>query len=241
MEPLDYLNGILLLIQVSTNLIILIIMGTNYRKTKQRIFILIPLSFIGLTIAWVPHLITFLLYLSGGKPLTLQQHFFIALTFIPITLLLWIFAITEFILKNYRKLIIIIYTVTGILFEIFFLYYLFLPELDVIGERGVGLLDIEYVGFVRIYLIFVIISISLTNLLFISQSFKSEDRELKLKGMFLLISLILYIIGSVVDSSLTITSPLLLIIIRLCLVVAGITFYIGWFLPKPIKKIFKLS
>ncbi|MFX1393085.1 MAG: hypothetical protein ACFFAH_05855 [Promethearchaeota archaeon] len=239
MESIVYVNGILLLITISTVLIILIIMGSHYRKTKQRIFILIPLSFIGLFEPWLPHAITFLLLLSTGQTLTLQQHFFIALIYIPIALLLWIIAITEFILKNYRKIVIIIYIVTGILFEIFFLYFLF-SDLSVIGGKGVGLFDIIYYQFVRIYLFFVIISISLTIILFILQAFKFEDRELKLKGIFLLFSLILYVVCSIADLAFSLTIPLL-ITIRACLLIAAITFYFGWFLPEPIKKFFKIS
>ena len=113
MEPIEYLNGILLLVQISTTLIILTIMGSHYRKTKQKIFILIPLSFIGLFIAWVPHLITFLLFLSGGDPLTVEQHFFIGLIYIPIALLLS--AIVEIYLPGFFIVNAVLTIVIGVL------------------------------------------------------------------------------------------------------------------------------
>ena len=75
------------------------------------------------------------------------------------------------------------------------------------------------------------------GILIARESLKSEDREIKLKGRFLLIAFISWTIGALMDAALD-PNIITLTIARLILISSAIEFYCGFLLPERIKKIF---
>jgi len=143
--------------------------------------------------------------------------------------------LTDLIYRKYKKIILLIYVITGIIFEVYLFYYIF-EDPSVIGVLN-SPVDVEYHGFTRYYLIFAIITTIITGLHFSIQGMKSDDNETKLKAKFLAAGFISFLVGIVADGFMTldyITLP----IVRLLLISSAIEFYIGWTLPKSVKKLF---
>ncbi len=82
------------------------------------------------------------------------------------------------------------------------------------------------------YLLVNLLIFIIAGLLFAFESLKSEKAETKLKGKFLVIAFVLYLLGATIEAIETFPPS------RLILVVSGIFFYIGFLLPDWIKKRF---
>ena len=120
-----------------------------------------------------------------------------------------------------------------IIYLIYFIYY----DVNQIGTLS-GYFDAEYGIVMTFYNLFILSSIVLTATFFFLRSLKSENKELKLKGKFLILGFVLYLICGFYDVGIIPLSPLALIIARIFLITSSIFIYIGFFLPKTIKRIF---
>ena len=231
----EILNGIFSLIFCIMATLTGLLIASKYRKYKRNTLLYVGLSLLGLAFPWFPSSISFLVALVNDVGLPPRIYFLIGNAFLPISLFLWMLALTELIFKKKQKIILIIYAVTGIIFEIYFLYSLF-TNYSVIGELK-GPVDVQYYGITRLYLIFTLLTILITSSLFCIECFKSDNAEIKLKGKFLQVGIILYTIGAIGDGFITldfVTLP----IIRIILITSTIMFYNGWILPKAVKKLF---
>lgn len=84
-----------------------------------------------------------------------------------------------------------------------------------------------------VFIIIALLVILITMFMFIRQSLRSENLKIKWKGRFLLIAVILLIIGSFMDATITLTATTLLIA-RIILMWRLIFSYLGWLLPDRI-------
>jgi hypothetical protein len=73
--------------------------------------------------------------------------------------------------------------------------------------------------------------------LFTKVTLNSEKPEIRLKGKFLLIAFVSFLVGIFLEVLIPIT-PLTVVIIRLILVSSSIEFYFGYILPSWVKKVF---
>lgn len=232
LTPIEIVNGILALIWVTISIIIGIIIASRYRKYKQNVLIYVGLSWIGIANGWFPTSISFILALTTGNGLTPVMYFFIGNAFIPATLFIWMIVITELMYKEKQKVILLIFAIIGVLFDIYLFYYL-INDPSVIGELQ-GPVDVQYKSITALYLIFILLTTLVTGLLFAREALKSEKSETRLKGKFLAAAFISYTIGAITDA----VAPLNLItlpLIRILLITSAIEFYIGWMLPEMIK------
>ena len=232
LTPIEIVNGFLALIWVIISIIIGIIIASRYRKYKQKVLIYVGLSWIGIANGWFPTSISFILTLTTGNGLTPVIYFFIGNAFIPVTLFIWMIVITELMYKEKQKVILLIFAIIGVLFDIYLFYYL-INDPSVIGELQ-GPVDVQYKSITALYLIFILLTTLVTGLLFAREALKSEKPETRLKGKFLAAAFISYTIGAITDAVVPlnfITLPL----IRILLITSAIEFYIGWMLPEMIK------
>jgi len=193
------------------------------------------IAWIGGFTAWLPSTISFLLVLITGSGLNEFYYFLIGNISIPLFLVIWLLAFTELKYVQYRKYIVGFYIIIGVIYEIFFIYYL-LNDLSAIGEMT-GYMDVTYRGVVRYYLIFTVLTMLTTGILFCLESFKSENPEIRLKGKFLLVSFITWSIGAIMDAALPLNAVTLLIA-RSILILSTFSFYLGFNLPKFVKNLF---
>lgn len=235
LEPLDYLNGTLSIIIVTTNIIVGINIASKYFQYKQREFLLIGIFWMGIACPWYPSSISFLVALATGEGLGIQMYLIFGDVLIPLLIVIWLAGITDLMYKDKQKLILILASIYGVLFEIIFFYLLF-SDYTLLGELQ-GIVDVQYKAFLIIYILSVFIILLITGMLFSLDLLKSDDPELKLKGKLILVGLLSFLVGAILDASVPlnfITLPLT----RMVLILSSVEFYAGFVLPEWTKKIF---
>jgi len=235
LTSLEILYGIFSIIYVIISAIVGLFIALRYRETKQYSFLYIGLSSAGIAASFWSSSISFLLAVITGEGLSEEAYFFIGNFFTPIALVSWMIGLTNLIYRKHKKIIISIYVITGAIFEVYLVYFI-LQDPSVIG-RLKSPVDVQYHGFTQYYLIFAIITTVITGLHFSIQGIKSDDDETNLKAKFLSAGFISFTIGIIADGFLTLDF-ITLLIIRLLLISSAIEFYIGWTLPKSVKKFF---
>ena len=232
----EFLNGIFSVIIVLIFILVGLLTVLKFRKVKNRIYIWWGIGLLGLGLPWLGGGLSFLMILLTGTALSIEQYLFLSLFFISITVMFWLWTMTELMYKNKQKVILGIYAIIGIIFEIYLLYHL-INDPQIIGVFIDPPLDINYVGLTRFYAIFILITVGVSLLFFIRESFLIEELEIKLKAKFLLIGIISFIIGSFLDGYISV-NIVAVFIVRILLISSAIEFYIGWNLPKYIKNLF---
>jgi hypothetical protein len=233
LSPIDFLNGLFSLIFVTVTIIVGLKIALRYFEIKNRVFLLIGLGWAGLCSAWYPSSISFLCVLITGKGLDPVMYFFIGNVIIHLAATLYILGITDMIYKEKQKIIIGVWAIFGLIYNIYF-YWALLTDPSIIGTLE-GYLDVTYVRFVSIYLFILIITLFLFTILLGRQSLKSEQPDIKLKGKLILIAITLYVIGAILDATITLTA-ITLIITRIILISASILFYLAYVMPEFLKR-----
>jgi hypothetical protein len=182
---------------------------------------------------WWPSSISFLIALSNGIGIPPEVYFLIGNVLVPLAIVLWLLAFTEFLYSEKRKLFLSIFAIIGTTFEILFFVFLFLNP-SLIGELN-GPVDVNYKSFIMIFLIIFLLIVVITGFLFANLSLKSKDPEVKLKGKLLVIAYIAFAVGALLDASVPLNEPTI-VIIRILLIVSAICWYGGFLLPKWMKK-----
>jgi hypothetical protein len=233
LTPIDTLNGIFSLIFVAISFLVGIIILSRFFKYKERIYLLVGLTWIFISEPWWPSSISFLVALSNGIGIPSGFYFLIGNIFVPLAIVLWLLAFTEFQYTEKRKLILAIFAVIGIVFEILFFVFLFLNP-SIIGQLN-GPVDVNYESFIMVFLIIFLAIVVISGFLFANLSLKSKDPEVKLKGKLLIIAYIAFSVGALLDASVPF-NELIVIIIRLILILSAFCWYGGFILPKWMKR-----
>ncbi len=244
---MDYLQGSFSLIFVIISLIIGITILSKYFEFKNRLYILVGISWIGVAIPWMPDSISFLMNLIIQKSLDPGWYFIIGNCFLPIALITWSIAFTDMIYRQAQKKIVLIVIILSILFEIIF-FTLFFIDIDLIGtiDPVIRPFTADFGLFIIIYLMLAILYMLVTGVIFAQKSVKLEDREVRLKGKLLRAAFITFTVAAVLDASLGMifedpADPLLavmVVIVRVLLIFSALEFYGGFLLPKWMKEIF---
>lgn len=235
LEPLDILNGTFSLIFVIVSLIVGIIIASKYFQFKNRTLLLVGITWIGLITPWLPSTVAFLTYLITNSGISPAIYFTIGNIASPLILVIWILAFTDLKFKSKQKLIVAIYAIIGIVYEIYLVYFLIVDP-NVIGEIT-GIFDVTYRGVVLIFALFIVITVLITGVLFGLESLRSKDAAVNLKGKFLIVAFISWSIGAMMDAALPL-NIVTLTIARIILISSAIEFYIGFILPRFIKELF---
>jgi hypothetical protein len=230
---IDTLNGVFSVIFVAISLFVGFIILSRYFKYKERVYFLVGATWVLIASPWWPSSLSFLIALSNDIGITPEIYFLIGNILVPLAVVLWLLAFTEFLYTEKRRLFLSIFTIVGLTFEILFFVLLSLNS-DFIGELN-GPVDVNYKSFIMIFLIIFLLIVVVTGFLFAHLSLKSEDPEVKLKGKLLVIAYITFSIGALLDSSLPLNEALI-IITRLILIISAFCWYGGFLLPKWLKK-----
>ncbi len=243
--PIDILQGTLSLIFCITAMFIGLSILLKYREFKSIVYVYIGIAWWGLAFPWIPDAVSFLMIIIINVPLDLYAYFIIGNAFLPFFLFLWISAVCDFIYKDKKKLILTVYTILSVAFEIVFFFLLF-TDITQIGNLLPGRPFTVDFGILVIFLLIAIIIAFLTfGIQFGRQSLKSTDPEVRLKGKLIIIALVFFSAAAILDSVLGAlfdpTDPILGILFistRVSLMISGILFYGGFFLPSWMKKLF---
>lgn len=246
LELVDILQGSFSLIFVVISLIIGFTILSKYFEHKNRLLILVGISWIGVSIPWVPDSISFLMNLFIQRSLNIGWYFIIGNCFLPLALLAWLTAFTDMVYRKAQKKVIIITVILSLIFEIIF-FILFFIDLDLIGVINPSRpFTVDFGLFITIYLLLVILVMLVTGVIFAQKSVKSENREIRLKAKLLRAAFLTFTIAAVLDSMLGAifedpTDPflsILVVVVRILLIFSAFEFYGGFLLPRWMKEIF---
>jgi len=249
LELVDILQGSFSLAFVIISIVIGLTILSKYFKFKNRLYVLVGISWLGISFPWLPDSISFLMNISLGISLSVELYFIIGNVFIPIALLSWIIAYTDMINKEKQKIAVILTIIFSVVFEITF-FTLFFIDLDLIGViNPIRPFTVDFSIFITIYLVFIILFMLITGTIFAQKSIKSENREVRLKGKLLRGAFITFTIAAILDALLGMifedpTDPLLsimVVIIRIMLIISALEFYGGFLLPRWMEVIFTKS
>jgi len=235
LNPLDIINGIFSFIFVIISLVVGFLILIRYVRYKEKIYFFVGATWILISEPWWPSSLSFLVSLSNGVGLPPTLYFLIGNTLVPLAIALWLIAFTDFLFTEKRKLILLVFAIIGIIFEVIFYTFLFINPI-LIGTPN-SPVDVSYSFFIIIFLVFFILTLVISGLLFARLSLKSDDPEVKLKGKLLVVAFIAFFVGALLDSSIRL-NELGVIFVRLILIASAIFWYGGFLLPHWMKKLF---
>ncbi len=235
LETIEYWQGTTSLIFIIVIFFVGLHFFLKYFKFHEKNLAYAGISWIGISITFLPEAINLIMILFFNSHLSIEVYFLIVFGFLPFTLLAWLILITNLMYRNKQKLLLIIYVlIFGILEVVFF--YLLYNEIEYIGNYLTSF-NIRFGLFSQIYLLISIITFEIPGFLFAHRGLKSDDPEIKLKGRFLLLALILFAVAAVLE----VVAPwtvVVVISVRILLILSSFAFYYGFVLPNFIKKLF---
>ncbi|MBD3254116.1 MAG: hypothetical protein GF383_03445 [Candidatus Lokiarchaeota archaeon] len=222
------LNGIFSILLVIVFVVVGVKICLNYKKEKNKIFLLTGIAWIGISEPWWPSSVSFLLFLTNNEGLNVQTYLFLNNTFVPIFLALWLFVLADLMAFERKYTILIPYIIVSIIFEVVLIYFL-VTNIPLIGER----LSPVDVNFGPITIIFWIINLTIfiiSGYIFSIKTLKIDTPETKIRGKLLTLAITLFLVGGILE--IIITTPLNRILLFFC----AIIFYMGFILPDSLKK-----
>ncbi len=235
-NALDIANGIFGLIFVSITILVGLSIIKKYSEKKNINLLYVGIAWIFFCSGWYGTSISFIVaFFNGGEGLPLEAILLINFIPLPIGVITWMMAFTNFIMKKKQKLILISIILFSTVFYIIFVILLFTNvNLIAIKESAVDTRSNNILmGF---FLVTIISIILISGIAFAIKTIKIGEVETKWKGIFLLIAFPSFAIGGILDATMP-TTPVSLVIFRLLLMSSAIEFYCGFILPERIKRL----
>ncbi|HUW89498.1 MAG TPA: hypothetical protein VMV43_03165 [Candidatus Nanopelagicaceae bacterium] len=237
LTPLEIFYGSFTLISfiISTTLGILI--ALKYRRYGKVEYLAVGITWILLASPYWSDVLQFITTMIFGFQIPTNLYYFLANAFIALIYVTWIIALTKILFTKQKKILRTIFFLTALIFETIFLIVFFI-DANLIGDQKSAFV-VEWTLWVQIYLLISIAILLITGFLLARTSLKSDEAELRIKGMFLLIAFICFTVATVIDV-IGADSPteITILLARTFLIVSSLCFYIGFILPKFVKKMF---
>lgn len=213
-------------------------------KTKEKLLYYFFLAVIFTISPWYPSGLGYIYWLITRGEIVYPIYVLIGTIGIPIALLSWLQIYMPALHAKQKNIATILALVFSIVFYIYIIYFLFIapgaPVDDLIGIKR-SPIDIDYKSFVIGFLAFSLIISTVTGNEFAISSLKvKENPVIVWKGRFLILSFNFFAIGAIGDGFIPL-SPATLIIFRIFLMLASTFYYIGFIMPKWMKKILRLE
>jgi len=234
LNPEDMINGLLSLIFVTISLIIGIKILSKYFEYRKRELLFAALSVILLSSIYWDYSFSFILYITLTIRLPDQVYFMVGIPCLPWALFFWLFTLSELMFKKQQKIVLSLFFIQTIIFEIIF-FTLLIIQPSLIG-RIISIVDSEYELFILSYIIFLNVILILSAIIFAKNSVEFDEKLVKLKGLLILVGVLLFSVGGFLDIFSSI-SLVFLIVGRLIIMISGIILYIGITTPRRIMKI----
>jgi len=203
---------------------------TKYWVSKDKNFLLAGISWFGISEPWWPTTISFLMALFTGKGLPIQPYLIINAVFLPIFLTFWLMVTLDLIGIEKKAILIIIHLLISLILELLFFYFLF-TNVSMLGTT-VSPVDIDFGPIAQIFLVYVLVVFLISGFAFAIKTLRIDDPRPKLRGKFLIVAFLLFLIGAILD--LIIYS----IINKIFILSSAIVFYIAFVMPEKIEHIF---
>ena len=233
-EPIEIVNSIFSLLAVIVFALVGLIIILRYFQYKNKTLLLMGIAWAMMGLPWVPSSVALIVYLSTNQFLPLWLYLILGYPLIPIYLILFSTVLTQIKYKERQKQVFLVFLLFGIIFEILFITFLIIDPL-ILAEPTSSPVDIDFGGFMMGYLVIALLISVIMGILIAKESLKSDDPDVKLKGKFILLAFIIFLIAAALDALLPITF-IALPIVRILLISTAILFYIGLFTPEWLKK-----
>ncbi|MBN1800288.1 MAG: hypothetical protein JW891_02220 [Candidatus Lokiarchaeota archaeon] len=213
----------------------------KYYKYRDKQLILVGMTWMLITSPWWGDALTFIYYMFTTNVLPNETYFFLANAFIAPIFYMWPKTVSELVFvdqkQKLKKIIRNILVLWAIIFEIVFLI-IFFYDYRLLGRR-IDYYIVDWNWYVNTYLLSGSVFLVITGMVFSYTAIKSEKLHIKLKGWFLLGAFVVFTLATFLE--ILFTDVLAVIIIaRILGITSAICFYIGFVLPKFVKKIFKI-
>jgi len=229
----EIINGALSIIFVSISLLIGLKILLKYFEHRRRELIFAALAVVLLSSIYWDYSFSFILYLTLSIKLPDQAYFAVGIPSLPWALFFWLFTLSELMFKKQQKIVLSLYVMQTIIFEIIF-FTLLIIQPSLIGTI-VSIVDSEYEWFVLSYIIFLNVILIISAAVFAKNSSEFDEPIVKIKGLLILVGVLFFSIGgfSEIFSSI---SLVFLIVGRIIIMISGIILYVGITMPKKIIK-----
>ena len=231
----DILFGSLSLILVLVSTIVGLRIISKYFTFKEKTLLTVGLAWVFITSAWWVSAFQFVIIALFDYKFTPYLYLLIENAFTPFAIVFWIYSFCALMRLKSQKVIVSIYVIICVLFEIILFTFLSI-DTELVGT-GIeeGIFTSRLTDFFIAFQIFAILSIVITGIIVSRKSIRSDKPDIKWKGIFLLIAFLSIAIGAALEA-IFLLGPLELILVRALLISGSIEFYFGFFLPKPIAK-----
>jgi len=163
--------------------------------------------------------------------LNYTSYLILANGFIAPALVSWLYSFTTLTYEKWTKKVFSLSLVISIPYEIILLILIFIQPSYVGKELTANVISRTTLT-LSVAIIAILIAL-VTGLIFSRNAMKSQDKEIKWKGRFLVIAFVFFTVGAGLDS-VSWTNLFMIILIRLILIISAITYYLAFFLPIPI-------
>ncbi|TFF69343.1 MAG: hypothetical protein EU516_00080 [Promethearchaeota archaeon] len=243
LDPLSQLSGILGIISVAVAFFygILVIIKAIQLKYKDLYYFFFAVIF---TISpWYPSGFGYVYWLITNEVIPYPIYVLLGTLGVPVALFSWFQIYIPALHPRIKKPVIAITAILSIIYYVYVFFFLFFapaaPVTNLIGIKQ-SVIDIEYKGFALIFLAFSLLVSTITGNEFAINSLKNEEKLIKWKGRFLVLSFNFFAIGAIGDGFLELT-PITLIIFRVFMVLSSTFYYLGFILPKWMRKLLKIE
>jgi len=243
LDDFTQLSGLLGLITVCIAWFYGIIVLYKAIKEKQKILYYFFFAVIFTMSPWYPSGLGYLYWLFTREIFEYSFYVLLGTIGVPFALYSWLQIYLPALHPNKKKIVTISTIIFSIVFYVYLIFFLFsapgAPVDELIGIKR-NAMDIDYKGFVLVFLAFSLLVSTITGNDFSIASLKVKDPVIRWKGRFLILSFNLFAIGAIGDGFIPLT-PITLIIFRTFMLLANTFYYIGFIMPKWMKKILSLE
>ncbi len=215
-------------------IVVFIVVGLRillkYKEFKEKNYFLTGFAWIGMSEPWWPSAIGFLMILLTGNALSVELYLILNSMFLPIFLFSWLMAVSKMVQVKRKFLLLTVYLLIAIILESIMIYYL-ITDVSKVGTM-VSPVDIDFGPIAIVHIAFNLIIFMISGFQFSLKTLKLEDPENKLRGKFLLLAFILFLIGAILEIVITLPPN------RIILLLSAIIFYVGFMMPNRIKNYF---
>lgn len=244
LNDLTQLSGIFGFIAITIAWFYGLIVLYKYIKTKEKMLFYFFLAIIFTMAPWYPSGLGYIFWLFTRQEIAYQVYVLLGTIGTPIALYSWLQIYMPALHPKQKDLVTKIIIGLSIAFYIYLFFFIFLapgaPAKDIIGFKR-NAIDIDYKGFVLVFLAISLLISTITGNDFSIASLKVKDNPIVIwKGRFLIISFNLFAIGAIGDGFIPL-NPVSLIIFRTFMMISSTTYYIGFILPKWMRKLLSLE
>jgi len=242
-DELIHISGILGFLSICIAYLYGIIVLFKYIKTKDKKLFYFFLAIIFTVSPWYPSGLGYLYWLITSEEIIYPIYVLLGTIGVPIALIAWLQIYMPSLHQKQNRIVTLITACLSLAFYIYVFTFLFAfgdPIEDLIGIKR-SFIDIDYKGFVLGFLAFSLLISTITGNEFSISSIRlKEDPKLVWKGRFLILSFNLFAIGALGDGFIPLT-PITLIVFRIFMVLANTFYYIGFILPRWMRKLLRVE